>query len=221
MHLFGKAKAAKVAPKDAIVKLRETLEMLEKREKYLETRIENELKVARANATKNKRAALMALKKKKALESQIEKIAGSRMTMEQQVMAIETANINKETMNAMKVAADALKTIHGDLDINKVDDIMDSIADEMAVANELSEAIARPQSFGVEFDEDELNAELEQLEQEELDRVLLNTGGVSAGLESAPSVPSTIPVVAQQPRPEKSKVEEEDEELAALKASMA
>ena len=55
MNLFGKAKAQKTTPKDAIVRLRESLEMLEKREKYLQTKIDAELKVAKANATKNKR----------------------------------------------------------------------------------------------------------------------------------------------------------------------
>lgn len=64
MNLFGKAKT-KPNPKDAIVKLRESLEMLEKRETFLQQKIENELKTARLNASKNKRAALMALKRKK------------------------------------------------------------------------------------------------------------------------------------------------------------
>ncbi|KAG5456831.1 MAG: Snf7-domain-containing protein, partial [Olpidium bornovanus] len=97
---FGKAKA-KTAPKDAIVKLRETLEMLEKRENFLHTKIENELRIAKANATKNKRAALMALKRKKAYEASIDKISGARITIETQVMAIENANVNLETMNSM------------------------------------------------------------------------------------------------------------------------
>jgi charged multivesicular body protein 4 len=56
MNLFGKAKAAKTTPKDAIVRLRESLDMLEKREKYLQTKIDAELSVAKANATKNKRS---------------------------------------------------------------------------------------------------------------------------------------------------------------------
>ena len=55
MHLFRSAKAAKTTPKDAIVRLRESLEMLEKREKYLQTKIDTELKYAKANASKNKR----------------------------------------------------------------------------------------------------------------------------------------------------------------------
>lgn len=55
MNLFGKAKAAKTTPKDAIIRLRESLEMLTKRENYLQTKIDNELRIAKTNATKNKR----------------------------------------------------------------------------------------------------------------------------------------------------------------------
>ncbi|KAJ3192692.1 hypothetical protein HK101_006114 [Irineochytrium annulatum] len=216
MHLFGKAKA-KTTPKDAIVKIRESLEMLEKREKYLGTKIDAELKLAKANASKNKRAALMALKRKKAYEGQVEKIMGSRMTLEQQMMAIEGANINLETMNAMKAGASAMKAIHGELDINKVDATMDEIREQMDLANEVSEAIAQPVNFGVEFDEDELNEELELLEQQELDAQMLDTG-----LVGAPEVPTqAVPAVAQPPRPVKQVVDEEDAELAELKASMA
>jgi uncharacterized glyoxalase superfamily protein PhnB len=60
-----------------------------------------------------KTVALMALKRKKAYEDQISKIMGTRMTLETQVMAIENANVNLETMNAMKAGAEAMKQIHG------------------------------------------------------------------------------------------------------------
>ncbi|KAJ3045017.1 ESCRT-III subunit protein snf7 [Rhizophlyctis rosea] len=300
MNLFGKK--AKTSPKDAIVRLRESLEMLEKREKYLQTKIDNELKFAKANASKNKRGefrvslrdgvwiaagsgldeeggifvikqdsrtrtfaeilsdmletdanqfslqkvkhmdwqerfnlvgtdsllrtcitALTALKRKRAYEDQINKIMGSRMTLEQQVMAIENANVNLETMNAMRAGAEAMKQIHGNLDINKVDATMDDIRDQMDLANEISDAISQPVNFGVEFDEDELNEELELLEQEELDAKLLDTGaGVSVG--SLPEVPDTaVPAIAQPPRPVRTQAitTEEDAELEALKASMS
>jgi len=55
----------------------------------------------------------MALKRKKAYEDQINKITGSRMTLETQMMAIENANINLETLNAMKAGAEAMQSIHG------------------------------------------------------------------------------------------------------------
>ncbi|CAJ0764308.1 21788_t:CDS:1, partial [Entrophospora sp. SA101] len=40
---------------DAIVKLRDTLQMLEKRENHLQSKIDSELKIAKVNATSNKR----------------------------------------------------------------------------------------------------------------------------------------------------------------------
>ncbi|KAJ3348868.1 ESCRT-III subunit protein snf7 [Entophlyctis luteolus] len=213
----------KVSTNDAIVKLKETLEMLEKREKHLSAKIDNELKIAKTNATKNKKAALMALKRKRFYEGQVDQIMGSRMTLETQMLAIESANVNMETMNAMRSAASAMKTMHGNIDINTVETTMDDIRDQMEIATELSNALAQPVNFGTEIDEDELNAELELLEQENLDAKLLDTG-LGAGLSAAPAVPSTIPAIAQPPRVAREQptaVEEEDPELAALKASMA
>jgi hypothetical protein len=55
----------------------------------------------------------MALKRKKQYEGQVEKISGQRLTIETQVMAIESANVNLETMKAMRAGAEAMKTIHG------------------------------------------------------------------------------------------------------------
>jgi len=54
MKLFKNKKKAN--PKDAIAQLKETLDILEKRQAILEKKIENEEKIARANATKNKRS---------------------------------------------------------------------------------------------------------------------------------------------------------------------
>lgn len=55
MHFFGKSKKKTAeAPKDSIVQMRNTLEMLEKKEKHLDTKIAQEVATARANATSNK-----------------------------------------------------------------------------------------------------------------------------------------------------------------------
>ena len=54
--LFGKKKQADApAPGDAIQKLRQTEEMLGKKQEFLEKKIDEELKVAKTNGTKNKR----------------------------------------------------------------------------------------------------------------------------------------------------------------------
>lgn len=46
------------------------------------------------------------------------------MTLEREIYSIETANINKETLEAMKNASKAMKEIHGGLTIDKVDQTM-------------------------------------------------------------------------------------------------
>ncbi|KAF9366940.1 MAG: Snf7 family [Benniella sp.] len=209
MNLFFPRKP-KATPKDSIVELRNTLQMLEKRETFLQTKIDNELKIAKANAAKNRRLALMALKRKKQYEGQVEKISGQRLTIETQVMAIESANVNLETMKAMRAGAEAMKTIHGAMDIAQVDRTMEEIRDQMELANEISDVISQPIGLGVDLDEDELAAELDELEQEELNKKLMDTETpTQMGL---PSVPS---------HEELEEEDEEEAELRELRESMA
>ncbi len=57
--------------------------------------------------------AIAALKRKRAYNNEIEKMMGSRMTIETQIMAIENANTNLTTLESMKYGATTLKNIHG------------------------------------------------------------------------------------------------------------
>ncbi|MGH0157258.1 UNVERIFIED_CONTAM: hypothetical protein FKN15_064413, partial [Acipenser sinensis] len=75
-------------------------------------------------------------------------------------------------------------------DIDKVDDLMQDITEQQELAQEISDAISKPVGFGEDFDEDELLAELDELEQEELDKNLLEIGGSeTVALPSVPSAP--------------------------------
>jgi len=210
MPLFGRKKKAP-PPKESIAKLRETLEMLEKREQFLQKKMDKEVGEAKKfMQQKNKRAALMCLKRKKTYEVQVEKIAGARMTIEQQVMTLEGANVSLEAMNAMRMGAQSMKSIHQNMSIDEVDDTMDEIREQMDIANEINDAISQPLG-GEVLDDDDLLAELEDLEQESLDEQLLGTKAPSV---IVPSVPSKVPVA-------KKPVINEEDELAALEASMA
>ncbi|XP_023930275.1 charged multivesicular body protein 4b [Lingula anatina] len=77
-------------------------------------------------------------------------------------------------------------------DVDKVHDLMDEVAEQQDIANEISEAISNPVGFGTDVDEDELMAELEELEQEDLDAQLLEVGGPVT--DQLPSVPVSEPV---------------------------
>ncbi|XP_071401225.1 charged multivesicular body protein 4b-like, partial [Centroberyx affinis] len=176
-------------PQDAIQRLRDTEEMLTKKQDFLEKKIEQELLTAKKNGTKNKRAALQALKRKKRLEKQLTQIDGTLSTIEFQREALENANTNTEVLKNMGFAAEAMKSAHQHMDIDKVDDLMQDITEQQELAQEISDAISKPVGFGEDFDEDELMAELEELEQEELDKNLLEVGDTED--VPLPSVPST------------------------------
>merc|ERR1711909_227759 len=116
----------------------------------------------------------------------------------------------------MNDAAKALKKANADLDVDKVHDMMDDIAEQQDVAKEISEAISNPVAFGQEYDDDELEAELADLEMEgeedeqaKLDELLLNPDPVPT--DKLPDVPQhNVPVAA------KSKKVEKDDDLADL-----
>ncbi|EJT97491.1 Snf7-domain-containing protein [Dacryopinax primogenitus] len=214
LNLFGGRKDPKSTARDAIVNLRQQLGMLEKKEEFTQKKIDEAMRTARANAVSNKSAATMALRRKKALETDLERIANTRLTLEGQVNALESANINQETMGAMKRGSEALKVIHQGLTIDKVDATMDSIREQMELTNEISDAIANPINMGVDIDEDELKEQLAELEQEELDNKLM---GAERAPVHAPSEPSRVAAAPQKT----SEEDEEEAQLRALQAEMA
>uniref|UniRef100_A0AAZ3SX23 Charged multivesicular body protein 4b n=1 Tax=Oncorhynchus tshawytscha TaxID=74940 RepID=A0AAZ3SX23_ONCTS len=149
-------------------------------------------------------AALQALKRKKRYENQLTQIDGTLSTIEFQREALENANTNTEVLKNMGFAAKAMKAAHENMDIDKVDDLMQDITEQQELAQEISDAISKPVGFGEEFDEDELLAELDELEQEELDKNLLEIGGTEDS--HLPNVPST----SLPSRPAKEDEDEDD-----------
>ncbi|ORY90777.1 Snf7-domain-containing protein [Leucosporidium creatinivorum] len=178
-YLTGRGAATKDSTREAIVNLREHLLMLDKKEEHLSKKIEDELRKAKANATTNPRVAKQALRQKKLYENELDSISGRKMTLTTQVNAIESANMNKETLDAMKKGADVLKGIHGKLNVDKVDATMDDVRNQLELTNEISEAISNPAGMGIDIDDQDLADELAELEQEELNKRL-------AGAEAAP-----------------------------------
>src|SRR5271163_2919663 len=78
-------------------------------------------------------AAKAALRRKKVHERSHEQTSAQIGQIEQQIYSIESANINQETLNAMKNAGAAMKQIHGGLTIDKVDATMYVVTSDLAV----------------------------------------------------------------------------------------
>ncbi|KAM6946729.1 charged multivesicular body protein 4c-like [Lycodopsis pacificus] len=214
MSLFGKlfggggGKGEKAPTlQEAVQELRETEEQLGKKQEFLKKKIDKELMLAKKSGTKDKLAALEALKRKKGFEKQLAQIDGMLYTIEFQRELLENANSNTDVLKNMGYAAKAMKAAHENMDIDKVDDLMADITEQQEGAQEISDVISRPIGFGDEFDEDELMAELE-----ELDKNLLEIQGAED--VPLPSVPST----SLPSRPAKKKEGEDEDNMADLEA---
>ncbi|KAH8106009.1 Snf7-domain-containing protein, partial [Cristinia sonorae] len=210
MSYFGGRRDTKQSTRDAIVGLRQQLQMIEKKEEHVQKKIDTELSTAKANAISNKTLATAALKRKKVAEQELDRLQGMKFQLEAQVTTLESASFNAETMAAMRKAAGALKDIHKGLSIEDVDKTVAEIQDRMRDADEVAEAISSTNYTGVEIDSDDLQRELEDLEQQQLDDVLAGADHAPVHL---PGAPKTIPTMAQE--------DEEAEELRKLQAELA
>ncbi|GAA5856741.1 hypothetical protein JCM5353_002611 [Sporobolomyces roseus] len=213
-YLTGRGAATKDSTREAIVNLREHLLMLDKKEEYLGKKIDDELRKAKANATSNPRVAKQALRQKKVYEQELESISGRKMTLTTQVNAIESANMNKETLEAMKKGAEVLKGIHGKLNVDKVDATMDEVRNQLELTNEISQAISDPAGMGIDVDDQELADELAELEQDELNKRL-------AGAENVPMHSPAAAVPASKTPAQRIEEDEEEAELRELQAQLA
>merc|ERR1712168_652625 len=121
----------------------------------------------------------------------------------------------------MNDAAKSLKKAHASMNGDDGHEMMDDIAEQQDVAKEISEAISNPVAFGQEFDEDDLEAELEELEKEgeleeqrKLDEEFLDVGPSTSDL---PEVPSAVPERKEAAK-KKQQLTDEEKELAELAA---
>ena len=150
------------------------------------------------------------MKRKKLYEAEADKIQNVKMTLETQVINLESAAQNAETFKAMEAGTKTMKKIRTEVGIEQVDDMMDEIKEEMEMANEINNAIAQPVD-PLFTDEDELLQELNELEAADLESELLAPPAAAASL-SLPTVPDTkLPALA--------KAEEDD--LKQLEAELA
>ncbi|TDH09041.1 hypothetical protein EPR50_G00082660 [Perca flavescens] len=145
MPLFGKLcsggeKARKMAcpcQLKEMEKLPEREEMLMKKRDFLMTKIDQELQVAKKNGIRSRRVALQALRRKKCHEKHIKYI---------------------------DCALKAMRSAHENIDIlNEMNDLIKDITEEHDPTLDMSDTLHTSGSLGVEFDEDELLAELERL----------------------------------------------------------
>lgn len=222
MNFFGRKKAADSStvsstptraptdPQTTIVKLRESIANQEKREEHIQKKIDTMVTEAKAKMAKgDKKGALFAMKRKKLYEAEADKIQNVKMTLETQVINLESAAQNAQTFQALQQGSKTMQKIRTDVGIEKVDDVMEGIREEMELAQEINEAIAQPVD-PLLADEDDLLAELNALEDADLEDALLKPPPTKEPGMSLPAVPNAkLPALAQQEEDDLKKLEAE------------
>lgn len=149
-----KAQRDEEATVNVIMNTRNRIQLLEKKEEYITQKISTETdKAKKFLEAKDRRRATMCLKQKKLLEAQVENISGQRFNLEQQIMTLETAAFNAGTIGVVADAQAELKNIHGDLTVEKVDDVMADMQEGMDQQQEISEALGQQVMGGALIDE--------------------------------------------------------------------
>uniref|UniRef100_A0A8C4SLH5 Charged multivesicular body protein 4Bb n=1 Tax=Erpetoichthys calabaricus TaxID=27687 RepID=A0A8C4SLH5_ERPCA len=144
---------SKLFGKDTIQNLRDTEEILKKRQDFLEQKISKELLIAKQNGIRNKRVALQALKRKKRYQQHLARIDGILCNIENQREALENASTNREVLDTMSTAAAALKMAHQNMDTDRIDKLMTEITEQQEIEHEISDAISTPIGFADDIDE--------------------------------------------------------------------
>ena len=145
--------------------------------------------------------------------------SNTKMTLEQQQITLEAMNLNREALEASKTAAQSMaaqtKAMGG---VEAVDETMDAVEDGLNDAEEIAQALGRSVNVpGLDADEDDLLAELEGLEADDLADQL---GSVEIAEQpvSMPSAPLSMPAA---PTSAVKQMTDDERELAELEASMA
>ncbi|KAI9730653.1 MAG: ESCRT-III subunit protein snf7 [Claussenomyces sp. TS43310] len=213
------AQSRKASPQNAIIGLRSQLDMLQKREKHLQIQMDEQDAIARQYVSTNKNAAKAALRRKKQHEHTLDQTLAQISTLEQQIYSIEAANINRETLAAMEKAGQAMKQIHGKLNIDVVDDTMEKLREQHALGEEIANAITNA-PLGETVDDGDLEDELDRLAQEQLDNKMLKTGSVPVS-DDIHKLPAAANGELKGKAPVRQQEEDEEEELRKLQAEMA
>ncbi|KAK7363971.1 hypothetical protein VNO80_12264 [Phaseolus coccineus] len=212
-HFFRKPKPEH-NPIAVLDKLNETLELLEKKEDVLLKKVNAEKeKAIEFIRGKNKRGAAQCVKRKKLYEQQIEQLGNFQLRIHDQMIMLEGATVTTETVAALRTGAAAMKAVQKATNIDDVDKTVEEISQQTDNMRMIQEALSAPLGAASYFDEDELEAELEELEAGELEEQLLQPA------TTAPAVSVQPPAGRQPSHPVMSNPEVD--ELTALQAEMA
>eukprot|EP00920_Eleutheroschizon_duboscqi_P036731 GHVT01088309.1.p1 GENE.GHVT01088309.1~~GHVT01088309.1.p1 ORF type:complete len:164 (+),score=52.52 GHVT01088309.1:464-955(+) len=128
----------------AILKSKEAISTLEKRQLHLEKKIQAQQEDATTRLARgDKSGALLALKRKKLYEGDLAQTSSSRFTLENQINALESQAMQSVTVAALTTGVDAQKQLNQNININKIDKLMEDMQEQQDVQGEVAQALAQ------------------------------------------------------------------------------
>jgi len=224
--LFGNKNKKNIAVTNnnmlVINNLRDKIEILNQRNKYIEEKISEALKEAKIKLeNKNKNSALLSLKRKKMFEEEIEKNNGILLVLENQIFTLEGSSMNKQLVDSMKLGQSTIKKIHTEMDPSKIENLMDDINESNENHKTIQNAMAQP--IRDMYNDAELLEELEELVNNDINDI--NDIGVGVGIcvgigvnNELEGLLENIKVPLESPKIKDD--EDEEEELRRIVASL-
>jgi hypothetical protein len=251
MNFFGRKKQAapvkRASPSQpnvstalaSITSMKTTCTNLEKRQAFLVTKADAELKEA---AMRKKRGdingAKLHLKRKLMYDKQVGTLAAQHMNLEQQILSLENLSVSADVVSVMEKGQAVMQNLAKKNDPDKVDEMMADIQDNLAAADEVSNILGQQLDT---TDDADLMAELDELdelddvgestqEQDDLD-LLAELGELTPGTKvskptkkkTSTKKPVADPFASVPSVPSgkiKQAVDEDEAELAKLMATM-
>jgi len=193
----------------AIQELRQHIETLNKRKEHSDKQIAAYNKAAQQQLrAKNRKGALAKLKLRKQVEKRLESLENQMFNLEMQIMTLEESAMNQHMMDSMKVSAAAMQVNNPEQMIAEVEEVQETIEENMELQQEISDMLNAPL---VQFDDDELEAELAELEASTGNLNYVN-GNQKIDIVSADQRPDLLVLKADD-----GAVEEEDEAVKQMK----
>ncbi|KAI8817336.1 Snf7-domain-containing protein [Fimicolochytrium jonesii] len=154
-------------PKDrAILDLKLQRDKLKQYQKKIQLVLDKEVEVAKHHLRAGDQGrALLALKKKKYQERLLKQTDDQLFTLEQLTGQIEYSLVEQDVMKGLQQGNEILTMIHKEMSLDAVQRLMDDTADGIAYQAEINDLISG--SISAE-DEDEIMAQLDLLEAEEV-----------------------------------------------------
>lgn len=192
--LFGQKDAkpavVKQDPTETIAKLNQQCEVVKKRIVVVENKIKDlKTEALTRRKAKDERGALMALKKMKMQEKEVQKLDGQSIMLEQQKMMIESTHFDKDVIVGMKEGKNAMDQMNKEMNIDDIAELQDELQDQMAEIGERQEFFANV----AQEDKEDLLGELDELEalamEDEMNEVMINNAPIAGQAQPAQAKP--------------------------------